>query len=101
MPGKAPEDGPSSRATAVHVGDPDGILDPWFPSGPALVIAAVWGGKLQMERFLFLPLSLLLCILPFKETDLFQKKKQMCGYTCLKRGDQIFVTGWDLYRKLV
>lgn len=56
--GKAAEDGPSIRATAMHVGNPDDVvIESWLLPGPTLTIAVTKGMNQTMED-LSLSLSL-------------------------------------------
>lgn len=60
VPGMAAGSGLSVWAPTTHIGDPDGVHGCWLQVGLALVHL---GGESARGRSLFLPLSLLLCLL--------------------------------------
>lgn len=36
------EDGPGTKATAIHMGDQDGVHGPWLHPAPTSTIVAIW-----------------------------------------------------------
>lgn len=48
--GKTAKDGPSTWASATHMGDPDGIPSSWIWSGPALSYCSKLGSKTADRR---------------------------------------------------
>lgn len=76
-PGKAAQDGPSTRAPAIHVGDRDGVPGSWYEPVTVPAIVAIRGVKQQLEDTSTL-------VSPFLfQIKLTKKKKKASQINCL------------------